>query len=282
MTEFPIIHRVTVAFMELPRDHVNAFVVELPNSVVVIDVGVSLSGGRKVRAAAEALGKPIEAVLLTHGHPDHYVGLTSFTDVPRLASPGCLKFAHIEDVRKAPVATHFMGDDFPPVRVFPDQMIADGDTYTFGGVRFSFTEYGPAESDSDGVWTIEKDGVKHLFVGDLVANQCHCFVRDGHVPEWLKVLDRLDKECAANTQLHIGHGETPVRRSMIDWQRGYLRSYLDAVETIADRSIPVSRKVQEEVIGLVRQYLPNEATLFLLDYHMDETLEEMFRVPVGR
>lgn len=278
MAKYPMVHGVKVAFMQLPRDFVYAYVVELPKSVVVIDSGVSVSGGRRVREVADSFGKPIEAVLLTHGHPDHYVGLVNFADVPKFATPGCLEFAHVEDVRKAPVATHYMGPDFPPTRVFPDQMIADGTALTFGGVTFKFVDFGPAESDSDGMWVFEKDGVRHLFVGDLVANQCHNFVRDGHVPEWLKVLDRLEQECAPDSLLFIGHGESPVHRAMIDWQRGYLKSYLDAVATVTDRSIPASRPIQESVIARVREYLPGEATLFLLDYEMDETLDGMFKL----
>ena len=75
--------------MELPRDHVNAFVVELENSVVVVDTLLALSSTQELRRQAESFNKPIEAVLMTHGHPDHYSGLKVFDDVPRLGSQGC-------------------------------------------------------------------------------------------------------------------------------------------------------------------------------------------------
>ena len=119
MAEFPKVRTVTGKFMVLPRDHVHAYVVELENSVVVVDATLALSSARDLRTVAESFGKPIEAVLLTHGHPDHYTGLAEFADLPRLASQGCLDFAHREDIEKADTAKMYLGDDYPDERVFP-------------------------------------------------------------------------------------------------------------------------------------------------------------------
>lgn len=277
-----VVHRVATPFMVLP-DHVNAYVVETPTSVVVIDSGVAISAGRRVRQVAEATGKPIAAVLLTHGHPDHYTGLVAFPDVPRLASQGCLDFIKAEDLRKAAVAKGYLGDDYPDRRLFPDQIISDGYTFTTGGATFTYRELGPGESDDDGMWVAEAEGVQHAFVGDVVANRCHCFFRDGHAIEWLALLDRLEREFGAHTRIYPGHGEAPADRSLIAWQRGYIRAFLDAVAAVPDRSLPVSRATQEAVIAAMQRYLPGNALLFLLDYELDETLPLFYRLtlPAG-
>lgn len=278
MSKFPIVHTVPCLFMQLPRDHVNAYVVELENSVVVVDAALAVPSAQKLRKKAESLGKPLEAVLLTHGHPDHYTGLVEFEDLPRFASQGCLDFAHEEDVVKSPTATHYLGDNYPEVRVFPNEIIKDGDAFTFDGVKFTFYDLGPGESDSDGMWIFEKDGIKHVFIGDTVALNCHCFFRDGFVFEWQKILDRLDKEFdQVNTLLYLGHGISPSGMEAVDWQRGYNKAFVNAVARLEDRSVPVSRETQEIVITEVQKYLPGEATLFLLDYEMDVTLAEMFQ-----
>lgn len=276
MPEYPIVHDIMGKFMVLPRDHVHAYVVELENAVVVVDTTLALSNATEVRAKAESLGKPIEAVLLTHGHPDHYTGLAKFEEFPRLASQGCLEFAKREDVVKSPTAKMYLGDDYPEVRLFPNEIIKDGDTFNFGGMTFTFTDLGPGESDSDGMWSFVSDGVKHAFVGDSIANRCHCFFRDGHTPEWLKILDRLEKAFDQSTQIYIGHGASPSTVEAIEWQRGYINAFLDAVASLKDRSVPVSRKTQEKVIAAVQKYLPGETTLFLLDYEMDVTLAALF------
>jgi glyoxylase-like metal-dependent hydrolase (beta-lactamase superfamily II) len=277
MSDYPKVHTVTGKFMFLPRDHVHAYVVELENSVVVVDTTLAISSAKDVRRIAESSGKPIEAVLLTHGHPDHYSGLVEFQDVPRLASQGCLDFAHREDEAKASTAKSYLGDEYPDVRVFPDQIINDGDSFTFDSVKFSFSDLGPGESDSDSMWTFEKDGMKHAFVGDSVANRCHCFFRDGHTSEWLRILDRLEKEFDNNTFLYIGHGATPSTKEAIQWQRGYIQTYVTAMHAMEDKSIPVKREVQEMLIAVMQKYLPSEAAMFLLDYEMEIFMEEYFR-----
>lgn len=271
----PAIHRVTGKFMELPRDHVNAYIVELDHSVVIIDATLALSSAQALRDQAESLGKPIEAVLLTHGHPDHYTGLAKFTDLPRIASQECINFAHREDIVKAPVATMILGDDYPKTRTFPNELIKDGESRRFGNLTFTFHELGPGESDSDGMWVFEQDGIKHAFVGDVVAKGCHCFFRDGHIAAWFKLLDRFEREFSDADQLYIGHGNAPAGKETIHWQRGYNEAFLRAVRRLRQHPEPLGRAAQEQVINEMKDFMPTDATLFLLDYELNETFEHL-------
>src|SRR5688572_26932253 len=68
---------------------VNAYLVETEHGVVAIDSMLTVTDARALRARLEALGKPLLAVLLTHGHPDHYNGVTELAagkPVPVLAT----------------------------------------------------------------------------------------------------------------------------------------------------------------------------------------------------
>jgi glyoxylase-like metal-dependent hydrolase (beta-lactamase superfamily II) len=260
--------------MELPHDYVNAFVVELEKSVIVVDATLALSSARALREKADSFGKPIEAVLLTHGHPDHYTGLVAFEDVPRFASQGCLEFAHREDVTKSPVAETLLGSDYPSPRVFPDQIIKDGVVLNFGGTDFTFHDLGPGESDADGMWTFKQDGHISAFVGDVVALNCHCFFRDGHAHDWLRTLDELSRRLDDRARLYLGHGVSPAGTEALDWQRGYIRAFLHAVARLEGHPDPVSRAAQEAVIADMKVYLPSDATLFLLDYELEKTIPE--------
>jgi glyoxylase-like metal-dependent hydrolase (beta-lactamase superfamily II) len=277
MADSPKIHDFMGRFMRLPRDHVYAYVVELADSVVVVDSTIARSDAVALRAKAKSLGKPIEAVLLTHGHPDHYTGLVEFDDLPRYASQGCLDFAHREDINKQATAKQALGDDYPDVRVFPNQIVRDGQTLMFGGIPFHFIDLGPGESDADGMWWFVADGVKHAFVGDAILNHCHCFMRDLHWQEWLGILDRLEREFDKSSRVYIGHGPTPAPLDTIAWQRGYILAFLEAVKRLEDRSLPVSRANQEKVIAAMQEYLPGEATLFLLDYELDVTIPAVWK-----
>jgi glyoxylase-like metal-dependent hydrolase (beta-lactamase superfamily II) len=268
----PRVYRFAGRFMELPRDHVNAYVVELSDSVVVVDTTLALSSARALREKAESFGKPMEAVLLTHGHPDHYTGLVAFEDVPRFASQGCLEFAHREDVVKSPVAESLLGDDYPRRRVFPDSIIKDGATLTFGGTDFTFHDLGPGESDADGMWTFEAGGHASAFIGDVAALNCHCFFRDGHAYDWLRTLDDLSERFDDRTRLYLGHGSSPAGTEVLDWQRGYIRAFLHAIGGLETDPDPAGRPAQENVIAAMKDYLPGDATLFLLDYELEKTI----------
>jgi glyoxylase-like metal-dependent hydrolase (beta-lactamase superfamily II) len=278
MPKAPIVHTYDGMFVELPRDHVHAYIVELENAVVIVDAVLALSNAAELRAKAEALGKPLVAVLLTHGHPDHYVGLAKFADLPRYASQGTLEFAYREDRAKAAIAKHLFGDEFPDERVFPDQIVKDGDSVTFDGVTFTFTDLGPAESDSDGMWSYVHDGVTHAFVGDTVAYKCHCFFRDGHTADWLRTLDRLERELGAGSKLYIGHGQTPAPADAIAWQRGYIETWRKAVAALSsNEALEATRATQEQLIAIMKEYLPGDTTLFLLDYELGHSVPETWK-----
>lgn len=275
-TEYPKVHTYRGRFIELPRDHVNAYVIELPSAVVVVDATLAWSSAKELRRLAESFGKPIDSVLMTHGHPDHYGGLVEFQDVPIYASQGGIDFAHREDVTKNDTASYLLGEDWPATRVFPNRVVEDGDTVTVDGHTFRFLDLGPGESDSDGAWVFEKDGVTHAFVGDSVANRTHCFFRDGHTKEWLAILDRFESEFGDNTKFYVGHGETPVGAEVIEWQRGYINTFLAAVDELEDRSVPVSEETQEHLTKVMKDYLPKDDLLFLMQYELPETLENLF------
>jgi glyoxylase-like metal-dependent hydrolase (beta-lactamase superfamily II) len=270
--DFPKIHRFAGRFMQLPKDHVNAFIVELPRAVVVVDATLALSSAQELRRKAESFGKPIAAVLLTHGHPDHYTGLVAFPDVPRVASQGCVDFAREEDHVKAPTATALLGDDYPKTRLFPNEIVKDGDTREYDGVTFTFRHTGPAESPSDGMWIVQQGATQHVLLGDTVAPHCHCFFRDGCVPEWNAALDRLDREFDANVRFYPGHGEAPVGKEAIAWQRGYNHAFLQAVAALPNPQGPVTEQDQAQVLAAMQRYLPGDTLLFLLGYELNESI----------
>jgi glyoxylase-like metal-dependent hydrolase (beta-lactamase superfamily II) len=264
-------------FITLPQDHVYAFVVELENSVIVVDSTLALSSSQELRKMAESFKKPIEAVLMTHGHPDHYSGLVSFKDLPIYASQGCFDFAKIEDIRKAPTATYLLGDDWAKERYFPNQIITDNTVLKFGGVNFIFRDLGPGESDSDGTWTFQNDRVKYVFVGDLVANLTHSFFRDGHTTEWLQILDNFEKEFDESTKFYFGHGEPATGTRLIKWQKGYINKFLKTVKNLKDRKIPASEETKQIIWDAMKDYLPLDDLFFLTTYDIDDTLEDLFK-----
>ena len=56
---------------------VNAYLVETRAGVVAVDATLTESDSKAFRKEMEALGKPLQAVLITHPHPDHVAGITN-------------------------------------------------------------------------------------------------------------------------------------------------------------------------------------------------------------
>ena len=57
---------------------VNTHWIETQNGVIVIDTQRDTQHAAEALAAVKALGKPVVAIFVTHGHPDHYTGLEQF------------------------------------------------------------------------------------------------------------------------------------------------------------------------------------------------------------
>ncbi len=61
---------------------VNSIIVESQNKLVIIDVPLLNPYSKELREYADSLDKPIDRVIITHFHPDHWAGLEYFADLP--------------------------------------------------------------------------------------------------------------------------------------------------------------------------------------------------------
>ncbi|GAB4029207.1 MBL fold metallo-hydrolase [Spirosoma gilvum] len=62
-------------------------IVETPSALMIVDVQLLKEQAQAVRDYANSLGKPINKVLISHFHPDHWAGWESFADVPICTLP---------------------------------------------------------------------------------------------------------------------------------------------------------------------------------------------------
>lgn len=271
----PVIHRFDAGEAGL---YVNAYLVETPQGVVAIDATLTESSSRALRALVDSLGKPLLAVLLTHGHPDHYNGVTNLiagaaAPVPVVATAGVDSVIRASDAAKEIQWRPTFGDEWPAHRTFPTRIARDGEWLTFGGATFTVHALGPGESHHDAYGMLEGPA-RAAFVGDLVLHGVHAYTADGHTIEWLATLERLATDLAGVEHVYPGHGD-PGGPELLAWQTAYLTEYRAAVGDLARGRRTLTEVQKAALVERMQRHLPSGRLAFLIAMGADAVAGEL-------
>jgi glyoxylase-like metal-dependent hydrolase (beta-lactamase superfamily II) len=253
----------------------NAYLVETPQGIVLIDAMLRVSDATALRARIADTQKPLLGVLLTHGHPDHYNGVAIVTaglDVPVVATREIDRVIRADDAAKEQQWKPVFGAEWPAPRAFPNQLVGDGDVVRLGGVDFRVHSVGPGESHADSYWTI--DGAQTSFVGDLVFSGMHSYISDGHTGAWLGALDALERGLPRGAQLYPGHGRS-AGAGLIAAQRAYLERLRAEIRRLSPTGAPLDDAAKARLLGALKQLEPSSALEFLVALGADAVAREL-------
>jgi glyoxylase-like metal-dependent hydrolase (beta-lactamase superfamily II) len=168
----------------LTLDGTNGYVVRVgPRSLVAIDPGPVDDRQRDAfLAVARDAGATYAAILVTHGHPDHFPGAA-----PLAAATGAPVYAH-------------------PLARFPhDRTLADGERLEFADAAFVVL-HGPGHAPDHLVFVLDDE--RTLFTGDIVLGTGTVVVAppSGEMRTYQRTLHRLRDEYGDAHAIYGGHG----------------------------------------------------------------------------
>ncbi|MFC4908934.1 MBL fold metallo-hydrolase [Actinomadura gamaensis] len=217
-------------------DGTNTWIVGEPGAeeVVVVDPGPKdRTHLARVLAEAEAGGRRVGLVLLTHGHPDHSAGAAMFAGMAG------------KDVRvRALDPRHRLGEEG----------LVEGDVVTTGGLDLRIMET-PGHSDDSLTFWLAAD--RSILTGDTVLGYGST-VLEGRLGDYLASLDRLRRFAEDNEAVAVlpGHGpklDDPL--GAIDHYIAHRRDRLAQVEAAVRAGARTAREVVEIVYADVDRNL---------------------------
>jgi glyoxylase-like metal-dependent hydrolase (beta-lactamase superfamily II) len=182
---------------------VSSHIIEMKDSLVLIDAQLTYTFTKEVVAYASTLNKLVARVIFTHAHPDHILGAYAFRDFPMYALAETIDVIknNGESFRQV-FLKNFGETDASPQVAIPDHILDEG-AILINGVQFVIKKY--TDHESDVAATIEIPAAKAFFAGDLLYNNVHLFPGYNHLPDWKNKLEEI-KPLLKNKTIFPGHG----------------------------------------------------------------------------
>lgn len=222
----------------------NSILIDSDRGVLVIDTGSNKIFGDWLRRIAEKhFGKPVVAVINTHGHPDHWFGNAAFRDIPKFATKPMIDYSKNSGPDLLITLYAAVGDAMVGTQLdVPDLVL--GSTLTWGRFKFDVIS-SSGHSDGDAAFFDSASGV--LIAGDLVFNGRCPTTPHANVSAWVETLNRM--EARAPQVIIPGHGSIDSTVGSIRETRDYLQwldSYLrKAAKDAVDPAELISQGVPE-------------------------------------
>lgn len=216
-------------------------IIESENYLVIIDAQYLKKYAKEFRGYAEKLKKP-GSIIITHAHPDHYLGLKYFVDVDKYALPQVIKDIKEKGPAMLAEAQKSLGKEaVADTLIVPNKELALG-TVTFDGIKYIYSKYENVEADVQLVIELPKQSV--IIVQDIVYNGYHPWLSSKDFSGWKAAIE--DLKTKKEQMVYVGHG-TPTSTDAYDSMIRYL-DYAKAVLTNYDKD-NVKRKMVERYKG---------------------------------
>lgn len=206
---------------------VTTHIIETVDNLVVIDAQFLRAHAQEVLTYIEHLNKPVDRIIITHAHPDHWFGLEYFPGIPvyaleevqtQIEQSGDFFISYNKGV---------YGELVTETKIVPQHIINEKTTI-INGVQYEFEKVADAEAGIQ--LLIKLPQLQTLICQDLVFNNAHFFLGQNALPQWLTVNNYLKGLKGYQTVL-AGHGE-PTDTTIFKTMETYLVDASKILKTV--------------------------------------------------
>ncbi|MBI4820166.1 MAG: MBL fold metallo-hydrolase [Deltaproteobacteria bacterium] len=255
---------VTIHVVTVPEEAelTNVLVLETKNKLVMIDVPLLEPYARELAEYVASLGKPVDRLLVTHAHPDHWFTRSVFEGVrcqafketiDEIAVLMPLQIGYHQQLHGALMAKQIT----PPVEtITPGPLEIDG-------LQLQLHNF--ADTEDSALMVTELPAIKMMLAQDLVCVGCHLYLgtKDAKgrltIDNWIAAVQKLERQ--GFERVVPGHG--PITdplpyRGVIEYLE-FAKQAIARCSTADEFKAEMNRRFPEHRVSLVL-----EMTAFML------------------
>lgn len=259
-----------------PAFLVNSFVVETPQSLVLVDTQFLNSSAQQLCQFIQQRNKPLAAILITHPHPDHFNGtatvLSHWPGTPVHATQSTLDVMRQTEAAKREAWTPSYGSDYPASTAFPDHLIEPGKPIVVDGVELLVDDLGAGESAD--ITVVYLPQTQALIASDLLYHRVHPWLAEGRTAAWLDQLKVVHDRYSDAKTVYAGHGAAADRQALRE-QADYLNRFRALVRSGVRDLSKVQETERAAIAEQVRASHPGYPLAMLIEMNVDGVAREL-------
>jgi len=209
----------------------NSYLISGESEAILFDVFMLHSDATQIADRITKSGKTLKTVMISHAHPDHFMGLDVITE----------HFPHAQVVSTQNVVADITSDGpwifsmlqgklgpEGPTRLVIPEVLAEP-VLNIECMQLEVVEFG--EGESKHIAAVHIPSLKALLSADLVYNDAHLYLQERHLESWLTRLDELEVFAKDKIlTIYPGHG-SGAGLELIAHTREYLHDFVEAIKS---------------------------------------------------
>lgn len=231
---------------------VNSQIIETSDHIVLIDTQYVLPFATELKEFLASIKKPIERIIISHSHPDHWFGNELFKDQKIFALQEVRSI--LEQAGDAMIESYqFLNENgilIPTVKTLPDFTLNEG-TFTVDSVEFTVIKFTDAEDSVIAGIEISKENI--LIAHDIVYDSTHAFTAQSPDVQknWILILESIKSK---NYSLILGGHGIPSKGDIITPAITYLHDTAAAIQKALSEGTDKESKTQIYSQSMIEKY----------------------------